>query len=657
MSAVVSAISDVVGDVVEAVGDVVEDVGDFIIDDIVKPVGKAVENTVEQALNDPIGTALKVAAVASGNPQLLPLISGANALANGADLDQALLSAGTSYVASGITSGMDFDMPFDSEILDASARGATTGALSSVLRGQDPLQGAVSGALNTGLNKALDVGASSLSQAMDQPEDKSILNYQVPRSVLGEFADMDDEFALRSSDQIQADLDNIGRTDYSIASAKPMGDITPGGLGIDPNAFGLGLTMDSITGRAPSLTSMGGGQGLVTDVNAPLGDPSSFINSPEYASDRQGVVSAAGFTDASALPVLGDPSSFINNPDVTGKPIIPVPSCAYNVNAPNIRLGSASPAQRQRALGLAFGAGDMSIPWLDTRAQMLAGQAPTEAPTGSVGGLGGAVPSVKLPAAPIQQSAVPSMLQTLTPELRGLLADRGYDTGFATGGGVQNFADGSSASFCQSYGLASQYTPKFYSVKCNMLTSPSGKRSPLGLAQLKQLQPHISASGNIGGLARGGLPAKYQEAAPEGHNPEFITGVTGYYAGGRGTGQSDDIPAMLHDGDYVMDAEAVSAFGDGSSKAGNEVLMRFMHQVPHAKRVGTGKPVPAKIADGEVVFPESFVTALGGGDNKRGARMLDEMRHRLREHKRSAPNSKIPPKAKSPLDYLKGVKG
>ena len=85
--------------------------------------------------------------------------------------------------------------------------------------------------------------------------------------------------------------------------------------------------------------------------------------------------------------------------------------------------------------------------------------------------------------------------------------------------------------------------------------------------------------------------------------------------------------------------------------------MKFMHQVPHSKSIGEGKPVPAKIADGEVVLPESFVTALGGGDNKRGAKMLDEMRQRLRDHKRSAPNSKIPPKAKSPLDYLKGVKG
>jgi hypothetical protein len=51
------------------------------------------------------------------------------------------------------------------------------------------------------------------------------------------------------------------------------------------------------------------------------------------------------------------------------------------------------------------------------------------------------------------------------------------------------------------------------------------------------------------------------------------------------------------------------------------------------------------------------VTALGGGDNKAGAKILDGLREKLRAHKRSAPTSKIPPKAKSPLDYIKGAKG
>jgi hypothetical protein len=179
---------------------------------------------------------------------------------------------------------------------------------------------------------------------------------------------------------------------------------------------------------------------------------------------------------------------------------------------------------------------------------------------------------------------------------------------------------------------------------------------PVALKSLVQIKPKISHLGNMEGLSSGGLLKKYEKASPAGHNPEFITGLTGFYADGRGTGQSDDIPALLHDGDYVMDAETVSALGDGSSKAGREVLDGFRNKIPHSKSTG-GRIVPAKIADGEYVFPASFVTSLGSGDNRRGAKILDGLREKLRAHKRAAPLGKIPPKAKSPLEYIEKVKG
>jgi len=86
------------------------------------------------------------------------------------------------------------------------------------------------------------------------------------------------------------------------------------------------------------------------------------------------------------------------------------------------------------------------------------------------------------------------------------------------------------------------------------------------------------------------------------HVPEFITGATGHYVKGKGDGQSDDIPAMLADGEFVWDADTVAQLGNGSSDA--------------------------------------------------GAKFLDKFREAIRAHKRSAPNDKIPPKA-SPLQYVK----
>jgi hypothetical protein len=77
----------------------------------------------------------------------------------------------------------------------------------------------------------------------------------------------------------------------------------------------------------------------------------------------------------------------------------------------------------------------------------------------------------------------------------------------------------------------------------------------------------------------------------------------GFAVNGPGTGQSDDIPTMLADGEYVIDADTVAQLGDGSSKA--------------------------------------------------GAQILDKFREEIRQHKRSAPVNKIPPAAKSPLEYMK----
>jgi hypothetical protein len=117
----------------------------------------------------------------------------------------------------------------------------------------------------------------------------------------------------------------------------------------------------------------------------------------------------------------------------------------------------------------------------------------------------------------------------------------------------------------------------------------SGKFSALTAAGLDAL----GGSRNAYGLKDGGQP----------HIPQFKTGTTGHYVQGEGDGQSDDIPAMLADGEYVFDADTVAALGNGSNKA--------------------------------------------------GALQLDRMRQEIRKHKRSAPHNKIPPKAKSPLEYMK----
>lgn len=71
---------------------------------------------------------------------------------------------------------------------------------------------------------------------------------------------------------------------------------------------------------------------------------------------------------------------------------------------------------------------------------------------------------------------------------------------------------------------------------------------------------------------------------------------------------------------------------------------------------GQKDDVPINASHGEYVFDADAVAALGDGNTDAGAAKLDQMRENIRAHKRAAPSNKIPPKAKSPLAYLKGAK-
>jgi len=117
---------------------------------------------------------------------------------------------------------------------------------------------------------------------------------------------------------------------------------------------------------------------------------------------------------------------------------------------------------------------------------------------------------------------------------------------------------------------------------------------------------HVDPLQYLQGMAQGGMAHGGLNEVHHADNAPLVQGRKDYRAGsavtGPGDGQSDDIPAMLADGEYVFDADTVAQLGNGSTKAGSKIL--------------------------------------------------DKFREELRAHKRSAPVNKIPPPAKSPLAYL-----
>lgn len=77
----------------------------------------------------------------------------------------------------------------------------------------------------------------------------------------------------------------------------------------------------------------------------------------------------------------------------------------------------------------------------------------------------------------------------------------------------------------------------------------------------------------MGGYAMGG---QYQE-----HDPSFYSegGMENRYVKGDGDGTSDDVAAMLANGEFVIPADVVAALGNGSNDAGAHVLDQFLSVV------------------------------------------------------------------------------
>lgn len=112
MGAVAQAIGDFGSQLVETVFEPIKQVGE-IASDVVREVGHAVESVGREvgkigqaAVNDPAGTILKVAAVASGQWWALPLVSAGLVIAHGGDIGQAALAGGIALASAGAAYGI-----------------------------------------------------------------------------------------------------------------------------------------------------------------------------------------------------------------------------------------------------------------------------------------------------------------------------------------------------------------------------------------------------------------------------------------------------------------------------------------------------------------------------------------------------------------------
>jgi hypothetical protein len=137
-----------------------------------------------------------------------------------------------------------------------------------------------------------------------------------------------------------------------------------------------------------------------------------------------------------------------------------------------------------------------------------------------------------------------------------------------------------------------------------------------------------------------------------GEKEEEEEGSLGFKAGGfvaplqMASGGAMPLPLLVKSGG------ALGALPRGDGR------LDFRHGA-HVAGEGDGQSddIKAMLADGEFVFPADVVSALGNGSTKAGSDKLYEMMHSIRERARSKKPKDLPPPAlKSPLDYLKKVR-
>lgn len=639
---IVDAVSDVVQGVGNAIGDVAQGIGqigkaiDEGVNDVV-PGGWATVGTValmvaapyaapylaaEAGVSASAAAALEAAAIAEG-ATTAGMVAGTTSAATAATAEAALQAAAmnaakgaaiNSATQLATTGSIDPEQAFKAGI-----SGGVTGGLTSTLNAYDVnpmISGGLSGTVGGGLNAALndrDVGMGALTGGIGGTAGGA--TNMVSRELN---LDPYSAGALRGA---TSGVTSAALNDQNILAGGLTGAAV-GTAGVAGRQLGTALE-NQITGDADRQTVTGDVLGSLarSETRDLLTEDPTRPQRPMPRTRLAGAPSQVSYAQPSgALPITSQPnqmSAFTPRMSPAGAPIF------GNEQSSSSLIGStglptmASTTSNTSDVSLAGGA---------------AGVPTGSSPNANVGNVTGLFPSSGLNAAglpaPLASGVLTSQamydstpdspkvnqlkqlypqLQNVDPRILSSITTDVSDQTYARGGTVRMNKGGNPRDVLERYRKAQEdyefaQSDRGFKLAAQSLTPPNqdryAARVPYGDPSSNYNRP-ISSQYFVN-RAKGGLSNPNHSD----HVPEFITGATGHFVQGRGDGQSDDIPAMLADGEYVFDADTVAALGNGSSKA--------------------------------------------------GALQLDKMREAIRKHKRSAPHDKIPPKAKSPLEYLKG---
>lgn len=624
MGAVVSAIGDAIGGIVEGVGDAVEDVGQALSD-----VGSAIDDYVIQPiLDDPLTAVATVAGAAILGPAMLPSLGafGAAAGAVGAGL-----GAAAGNTAAGLVQGEDFDEAIKGGLIAGVTAGATQGAF-DYFGGAEGAAGAAAApdeALSVGLDPlddllaannnfaSVDVGPSipggtGASISGVNPVDDIAAGLATPDVPPIGSADPLGDFI----NQLPGAADDVVPTVTAQApTPSPLNQLSLEGpapdysFGIKPPAQGqggFGIQQPS----SPSISAMGGGQGLTSNV----------AGLPEFTYSMDSLDPAIrGTTDSwfgQGTQVYGNatPSGTVGEFGFTPTPQALPPA-----------LPGTAPLPKSLADKLkSFEFGDINSGDFSS----LAGKAVDYAMENPLTTLAGITLATGVLSQDAPQSAQAQPGSTQDPNFTRpmdlynyLRSQQNYGDDiyqYGQKGGEHQFftpakfelipkaaATGGLIQMKQAYargGQAAPMNPRM--MQQGMPSGGMGRGMPMrgGLNQAMQTGNMPPAGGMPMRGGAQGMPQGMPQGRPQpvNRNPrtsyyQYGTPPTGmaaggalnmvrsYNVGGGADGRSDDVDAVLSDGEYVFDAETVALLGNGSSEAGANRLEQMREQIRRQK--------------------------------------------------------------------------
>jgi hypothetical protein len=649
MGAVVSAIGNAIGGIVEGVGDAVEDVGQALGD-----VGKAIDDYVIQPiLDDPLTAVATVAGAAILGPMIAPAMGafGAGAAAVGAGL-----GAAAGNTTAGLVQGEDFDEAIKGGIIAGVTAGVTKGAFDYFGDGSSAFSGSTETGLPTlaGEGAVADsVGTSLLSEAVP---DINIPGGAYTPSGAG--LDMGASFDLPTLDpsagvssgasaadplgdfisQLPGMADDVVVPPAPVAGPSPLSQLSlegPSadyGFGIKPPAAGqggFGIQQPS----SPSIASMGGGQGLTSNV----------AGLPEFTYGMDSLDPAIrGMSDSwfgDGLNVYGNatPSGTVGEFGFTQAPQALPPALPGTAPLPKTLTDKLKSFEFSD-----INADDM---------KGLAGKAVDYAMDNPLTTLAGITLATGILSQDPPQNAQPQQGSTRDPSF-----DRPMDL-YNYLRSQQNYGD-DIYQYGQRGGEHQFFTPSKFElipkaaamgglIQMKQGYQAGGRAAPMNPRMMQQGMPP-------GGMGRG-MPMR------GGLNQAMQTGNMPPAGGGMPQGRPQGMPQGMPQGrpQPVNRNPRTSYYQYGTPpkgmEAGGALNMVRSYNVGGGAD-GRSDDVDAVLSDGEYVFDAETVALLGNGSSEAGANRLEQMREQIRRQKgRNLAQGKISDDAKSPLSYLKGA--